>query len=487
MTREQRAHVARRFKAIGNRIYRNEIVQSGLRWGLKLAHRYARAYGSYYLFLDLLQEANIGLIMAAERFNPDSGYSFSTYATWWVRHRITRFLIDQARAVRVPVYRHEQLQRLKRTAEWLEKKLERQPTRREIELGSGLDEKTLRSIRKTPFYGVVSLDEPVCAGNDADGSMRKDLIASTEQIAAYFRAIHDEKFLESISQFILANFKKRSAQMVIQYFGLNGDGPKTLEEIAQRSISDRHGKALTRERVRQIIEKVISSPRLKWFVTGRLVVAERRAEILLRAQKNKRVQAHQSSCARHIFISIERTEISDNGHSPRDVVRCGECGLVQYLPKNMHCRKCSIEFLLVDQVEVRIPAAITGSNKLEQPQEILTNTALVENIGQRIRTLREARGMTRDKLQKLSRVSRSHLSCIESGQKTPSLGTLEKIGEALGVGLTTFFTPKQEVDRLALLSDPFINSLREHLPNLQLHQLSELLDRLRMIQPLPTS
>lgn len=163
----------------------------------------------------------------------------------------------------------------------------------------------------------------------------------------------------------------------------------------------------------------------------------------------------------------------------REVIRCKACGLVQYRTKNDICRRCvrmlppRVEFLIPPPVAQELP----GDDR--QLFEKWPNRETVENIGQRIRQLRESRGMTQSQLQARSRVSRSYLSRIESGQMTPSLGTLEKISEALGVGLNRFFVP--ETNGEALLEDPFIQGLRPFLRQLDWEQWQSILKRLAAI------
>ncbi len=173
-----------------------------------------------------------------------------------------------------------------------------------------------------------------------------------------------------------------------------------------------------------------------------------------------------------------------NGHQAdveldREVVRCKVCGLVQYLTKSGNCRRClralppKIEFMMPPPPPQELP----GDDR--QLFEHWPNRETVENIGQRIRQLRESRGMTQSQLQARSRVSRSYLSRIESGQMTPSLGTLEKIAEALGVGLNRFFVPQSNGE--ALMEDPFIQGLRPYLRQLDGEQWQSILKRLQAI------
>ena len=162
----------------------------------------------------------------------------------------------------------------------------------------------------------------------------------------------------------------------------------------------------------------------------------------------------------------------------REVIRCKTCGLVQYRTRTGNCRRCVRA--LPQRLEFLIPQAPPLE---EQGTETVTdkfaNQKTVENIGQRIRQLRESRSMTQSQLQSKSKVSRSYLSRIESGQMTPSLGTLEKISEALNVGLNRFFIP--ESDGEALLEDPFIQGLRPFLQQLDWEQWQSILKRLQAI------
>jgi len=162
----------------------------------------------------------------------------------------------------------------------------------------------------------------------------------------------------------------------------------------------------------------------------------------------------------------------------REVIRCKTCGLVQYRTRTGNCRRCVRA--LPQRLEFMIPPAPPAEEAVAEPaSEKLVNQQTVENIGQRIRQLRESRSMTQSQLQSRSKVSRSYLSRIESGQMTPSLGTLEKISEALNVGLNRFFIP--ESDGEALLEDPFIQGLRPFLRQLDWEQWQSILKRLQAI------
>ena len=176
---------------------------------------------------------------------------------------------------------------------------------------------------------------------------------------------------------------------------------------------------------------------------------------------------------------MEKETTMNSLEMDREVIRCKTCGLVQYRTRTGNCRRCvralpqRMEYLIpqeVPQEEQAVPEAVATK---------FANQETVENIGQRIRQLRESRTMTQSQLQARSKVSRSYLSRIESGQMTPSLGTLEKISEALNVGLNRFFIP--ESDGEALLEDPFIQGLRPFLRQLDWEQWQSILKRLQAI------
>jgi transcriptional regulator with XRE-family HTH domain len=170
---------------------------------------------------------------------------------------------------------------------------------------------------------------------------------------------------------------------------------------------------------------------------------------------------------------------SKTASEERDVVRCKVCGLVQYRTRTGGCRRClralppPVEFLLPPPSAQDLP----GDDR--QLFDNWQNQDTVQNIGHRIRQLRESRGMTQSQLQARSRVSRSYLSRIESGQMTPSLGTLEKISEALGVGLSRFFVPQSNGEML--MEDPFIQGVRPFLRQLDGEQWQWILKRLEAI------
>ena len=183
-----------------------------------------------------------------------------------------------------------------------------------------------------------------------------------------------------------------------------------------------------------------------------------------------------------VQISQEQSISTDCSNAPREVIRCLTCGLVQFRTRRGNCRRC-VRPLPLRLASILPPAASDGA------AAGIPNAATVEKIGQRIRQLRESYGVTQSELQSRSKVSRSYLSRIEGGQMTPSIGTLEKVSEALGVGLNQFFMPEAEGE--GLLRDSFIQGLQPFLCQLEWAQWQSVLKRLHAIgahvnKPLPT-
>ncbi|GJL62337.1 MAG: RNA polymerase sigma factor SigA [Nitrospirales bacterium] len=214
---------------------KDELVQRNLRLVIDIAKRYLnRGLG----FLDLVQEGNIGLMKAAERFDFQRGFKFSTYATWWVRQGITRAVADQSRTIRVPVHTTEASNRIAKTAQKLAQQFDREPSYEELGCELGLSEERVKETMQA-FQEPVSLD---ATPTDGDG-MLGDLIPDLDVVSPDVEI--DKKRTTEHLERILQILSPREQQVVRLRFGIGQDEPWTLEQVG-RSLS------VTRERIRQI-------------------------------------------------------------------------------------------------------------------------------------------------------------------------------------------------------------------------------------------
>ena len=252
LTAEEEVSLAKRIER-GDEAARTALIEANLRLVVSIAKRYT---GRGMLFLDLIQEGNVGLMKAVEKYDWRRGYKFSTYATWWIRQAISRGVADQARTIRVPVHMVETINKLVRIRRQLTQELEREPTNEEIAVRMEVTPARVAHILRVA-QEPVSLETPV--GGEEDAALG-DFIEDEEGTRPHV-AVHKKLRREDVAA-VLATLPHRERKVLELRYGLQGDEPKTLEEVGQAF-------GVTRERIRQIETRTLV--KLKSFGDGSIL------------------------------------------------------------------------------------------------------------------------------------------------------------------------------------------------------------------------